>query len=115
MNAEDLALLMADTASNPGSPGYLTGGLEVSDPPMDPTPLATAAHYGHEDACRALLAAGADMSLMDKKDRTALDVAKERNKEACIALLENPPPPVGKNPAIAIAALEESLKEVILD
>ena len=43
------------------------------------------------------------------------DVAKERNKEAVVALLENPPPPVAKTPAIAIAALEESLKEVVLD
>ena len=76
------------------------------------TPLATAAQYGREDACRALLAAGADVDLADGRGRTALDVAKERGREAIVALLSDPPP---VQPAPAIAALEESLHEVQLD
>ena len=52
------------------------------------TPLMLAARNGHTKICELLLALGADPSLKNKKGKTALDWAREKNKPECAALLQ---------------------------
>ena len=51
------------------------------------TPLMTASKYGETEVVRVLLAAGADKDLRNNDGKTALDIAIERKKDACAALL----------------------------
>jgi ankyrin repeat protein len=53
------------------------------------TALFWAAAQGHIDAIKILLKNGADTELKNKKDQTALDVAKELNRNKVIELLKN--------------------------
>lgn len=53
------------------------------------TALLYAAENGNTEIVNALLAAGADFSIADKKNRTALDVAIQQGHTAIVRLLEN--------------------------
>lgn len=48
--------------------------------PNETTPLMMAVRYGHRDAVRALLEAGADVSLRNQQGLTALDFATQSNR-----------------------------------
>ena len=52
------------------------------------TPLMIAAWSGRTKICEMLLALGADPSLKDEDGMTALDLARQRNKPECAALLQ---------------------------
>ena len=52
------------------------------------TPLLEAARYGHEDICRALIAAGADLKAKDKDGKTALMLAVQGDHEEVIRVLK---------------------------
>ena len=51
------------------------------------TPLMEASYNGHPEVIRVLLAAGADKDLRKNDGKTALDIAIEKKKDACAALL----------------------------
>ncbi len=51
------------------------------------TPLMGASFWGKPEVVRVLLAAGADKDLRNNDGKTALDIAIERKKDACAALL----------------------------
>lgn len=52
------------------------------------TPLHAAAANGYVETVKELLAMGADKTLLDAKGKSALDLARARECEECIALLE---------------------------
>lgn len=58
--------------------------------PNGATPLMTAAQHGPEEAVAALLAAGADRSLRDARERSAADLARAVGREALALSLEAP-------------------------
>jgi ankyrin repeat protein len=47
---------------------------------------------GHAEVLRALLLAGADHTIADNNDRTPLQVAEEKGRHECVALLQVRPP-----------------------
>ena len=51
------------------------------------TALHDAAFHGHADAVAALLHAGADASIRNKRGLTALDRARSKGRSACVRLL----------------------------
>mmetsp|Transcript_86968 Transcript_86968/g.246558 ORF Transcript_86968/g.246558 Transcript_86968/m.246558 type:complete len:256 (-) Transcript_86968:279-1046(-) len=52
------------------------------------TPLHAAAHNGYTETVKELLAMGADKGLPDYVGKTALELAKARGFDSCVALLE---------------------------
>ena len=50
-----------------------------------------AAHCGHEEVVAWLLSEGADPSLRDSGNETALDKARHYNQQGCVRLLEVQP------------------------
>jgi ankyrin repeat protein len=57
--------------------------------PGDNTALMYAAGTGHIEAVKLLLGKGADASLENSDDQTALDVARNRNQNDVVQLLES--------------------------
>lgn len=52
------------------------------------TPLLEAARYGHEDVCRALIAAGANVKAKDNDGKTALMLAVQGGHEDVVRILK---------------------------
>src|ERR1041384_2322839 len=52
------------------------------------TPLLEAARYGHEDICRALIAAGANLKAKDKDGKTALMLAVQNDHDQVVRVLK---------------------------
>jgi ankyrin repeat protein len=52
------------------------------------TPLLEAARYGHEDICRVLIGAGADVKAKDKDGKTALMLAVQNNHDDVVRVLK---------------------------
>lgn len=61
------------------------------------TPLHAAVYFGNEKIVEILINAGATLSLKDAKDRTSLDIAKERKMQRMITLLEKNTLSTGKD------------------
>ena len=62
--------------------------IDLNHPDNDGwTPLMVASAKGKPEVVRVLLAAGADKDLRNSDGKTALDIAIERKKDACAALL----------------------------
>ncbi|PSC68913.1 CMV 1a interacting 1 [Micractinium conductrix] len=71
-------------------PLLLQKGASVNDTDgYGQTPLHDAAFHGHEDAVAALLAAGANPNIRNKKGFTALDRARSKGHTRCIPLLRS--------------------------
>lgn len=51
------------------------------------TPLLEAARYGHEDICRLLIAAGANLKAKDKDGKTAMRLAVQGDHEEVVRIL----------------------------
>ena len=54
------------------------------------TLLMWAAGYGHESTVRLLLTQGADRSLKDLRGKTALEIARDSQRQGVVTLLEKP-------------------------
>jgi len=52
------------------------------------TPLLEAARYGHEDICRALIAAGANLKSKDRDGKTALMLAVQGDHDEVVRVLK---------------------------
>ena len=52
------------------------------------TPLLEAARYGHEEICRALIAAGANLKSKDRDGKTALMLAVQGDHEDVVRILK---------------------------
>jgi uncharacterized protein len=52
------------------------------------TPLLEAARFGHEDICRALIAAGADLKAKDRDGKTALMLAIQGDHDEVVRVLK---------------------------
>jgi len=52
------------------------------------TPLLEAARYGHNDICRILIAAGADVKAKDHDGKTALMLAVQGNHDEVVRVLK---------------------------
>ena len=57
---------------------------------LDQTALHGAAYFGHLASATRLLEGGADLTLRDKDDKTALDYARSEGKSEVVALLSQP-------------------------
>lgn len=65
-------------------------GAEINVPAKDGfTELMCAAYYGHEEIAKYLLANGADKNAITKKGETALSIAKKKNFNTIVAVLES--------------------------
>ncbi|MBK8964760.1 MAG: ankyrin repeat domain-containing protein [Candidatus Competibacteraceae bacterium] len=80
--------------------GGVGGGvvLSWSDPNLQNqdgvTPLHWAASHGNVDTIRALVEAGADPTVPDKRNRLPIDAAHEHGKGAHVAVLKTVGPPI---------------------
>jgi ankyrin repeat protein len=52
------------------------------------TPLHGASRYGHESVIALLLEKDADPSITNDEGKTPLQLAQEKNKQNCVAVLE---------------------------
>lgn len=52
------------------------------------TPLLEAARYGHDDICRILIAAGANLKSKDRDGKTALQLAIQGNHDDVVRVLK---------------------------
>ena len=66
------------------SPG---ANVNATDP-RGSTPLLEAARYGHEDVCRALIAAGANVKAKDNDGKTALMLAVQGDHDEVVRVLK---------------------------
>jgi ankyrin repeat protein len=66
----------------------LRGNPKNITSPYDGTALIAAAHLGHVDVVRELIAAGADRSITDRQGVTPLAHARNKGYDAIIAVLE---------------------------
>lgn len=68
----------------------LDRGAEINQPsgPLHETPLMIAAEIGLSDVVRYLLNRGADISLRNKHDQTAEDIAREKKQDEIVYLFE---------------------------
>jgi len=88
-----LRLLMLSAARGPWlnviqSLHHHRGRLLESKDQYGNRPLHLAASAGHWDACSTLLALGARVSTTNKSNKTAAQVAKESDQDACFQLLD---------------------------
>jgi ankyrin repeat protein len=52
------------------------------------TPLLEAARYGHDEICRILIAAGANLKAKDRDGKTALQLAIQGNHDDVVRVLK---------------------------
>jgi len=64
-----------------------TQGADVNATERGSTPLLEAARYGHEDICRLLIAAGANVKAKDNDGKTALMLALQGDHEDVVRVL----------------------------
>jgi ankyrin repeat protein len=66
----------------------IASGADVNAQRADKwTPLHFASREGYLDIARALLSAGADPTVVDRRGRTAIDIAKRKDNKAVLAVL----------------------------
>ena len=90
-NAQVAALFRATREGNTDMVRSLTSSPGVDVNATDETgstPLLEAARFGHEDICRVLIAAGANLKSKDKDGKTALQLAIQGDHEEVVRVLK---------------------------
>jgi ankyrin repeat protein len=85
-NAQVAALFRATREGNTDMVRSLTSAPGVDE--TGSTPLLEAARYGHDDICRILIAAGANLKSKDKDGKTALQLAIQGDHDEVVRVLK---------------------------
>jgi len=90
-NAQVTALFRATREGNTAMVRSLLSGHNIDVNATDEsgsTPLLEAARYGHDEICRILIAAGANLKVKDRDGKTALQLAIQGNHDDVVRVLK---------------------------
>ena len=90
-NAQVTALFRATREGNTDMVRSLLSGRDIDVNATDEsgsTPLLEAARYGHDEICRILIAAGANLKAKDRDGKTALQLAIQGNHDDVVRVLK---------------------------
>ena len=90
-NAQVSALFRATREGNTDMVRSLLSGRDVDVNATDErgsTPLIEAARYGHDEICRILIAAGANLKAKDRDGKTALQLAIQGDHDDVVRVLK---------------------------